>query len=250
MVPVPPEPEQPVKENATPISPKLREPVRPLFEAGNLDHRKIQAAIHMHIRYGTQARIGARIPNGVVIMPRRHWPELTGEDLAKLKELDLSSEGLSDLAPLAGLTGTTSIYLNNNPVPDIAPLSGLTGLLALQLNQCQIINLTPLRNLKGLGYLNLNNNQVSDLAPLAGLRELELIGLSGNQVSDLAPLAGFKKLYHLELMDNRITDLAPLADLKSLKYLSLDQNPGLTQAEIDKLQRALPNCEISHNASQ
>jgi Leucine-rich repeat (LRR) protein len=249
-VPAPPKPKGSGEENPALISPKPREPVKPLFDPDNLDHRKIRAAIHLQNNYGINVRIGARDSSGLVIMPRRDGPELTREDLVKVKELDLSGKGLSDLSPLAGLTGTKSLYLNNNPGSDIAPLSGLKGLWALSLSRCRIVSLTPLRNLNGLVYLNLDHNQIRDLTPVAGLKGLEIFGLSGNQILDLTPLAGLKKLYHLELVGNRITDLSPLANLISLKYLSLDNNPSLTKAEIQKLQKALPRCEISHNATK
>jgi Leucine-rich repeat (LRR) protein len=49
---------------------------------------------------------------------------------------------------------------------------------------------------------------------------------------------------------NQITDLSPLAGLKQLISLTLPNNPKLTRAEIDKLQKALPNCEIHHDAKK
>lgn len=71
-----------------------------------------------------------------------------------------------------------------------------------------------------------------------------------NQITDLAPLAGLTKLEVLTLSNNQITDLTPLAGLKQLQSLRLRGNPDLTQAEVDKLQKALPNCEISYEAQQ
>lgn len=240
----PPTPGDSIEETFVQVSSK------PLFDPSNMDHRKIRAAIHLQINHGIDVQIGSRNSSGLVIMPRRDGPELTRDDLGKVKELDLSGKSLSDLSPLAGLTEIKSLYLNNNPLSDIASLSDLRDLWALSLNRCQLVDLTPLKNLNGLVYLNLDNNQIRDLAPVAGLKGLEIIGLSGNQIIDLTPLGGFEKVYHLELADNHITNLSPLADLISLKYLSLDNNPDLTRGEIDKLQKALPKCEIYSNAKK
>ena len=49
---------------------------------------------------------------------------------------------------------------------------------------------------------------------------------------------------------NKITSLNPLMNLSELKHLSIDDSPYLPQEEIDKLQRALPQCEISYKASE
>ena len=47
----------------------------------------------------------------------------------------------------------------------------------------------------------------------------------------------------IDLQDARVTDLAPLATLTNLKKLNLINNP-VTDEEVAKLQKALPNCEI------
>jgi len=41
-----------------------------------------------------------------------------------------------------------------------------------------------------------------------------------------------------------------LAKLTQLKWLVLEDNPNLNKAEIEKLQKALPKCEITHNAKK
>ncbi len=220
----------------------------PLFDHGNLDHRIIRTAIHLQSNHGIDARVGSMNSSGLVIMPRRDGPELTRDNLGEVKELDLSAKELSDLGPLAGLTAVKSLYLNNNPISDISPLSNLRNLWALSLNGCQMENLMPLENMNGLVYLNLEKNHVRDLAPIAGLKRLEIIGLSGNQIINLMPLAGMEKVYHLELAENRIKDLSPLAGLENLRYLSIENNPDLTEAEVVKLQKALPKCEVRSNA--
>jgi len=41
-----------------------------------------------------------------------------------------------------------------------------------------------------------------------------------------------------------------LEKLAQLKELDLQYNPELTKAQIDQLQKALPKCEIKHNAKK
>ena len=94
----------------------------------------------------------------------------------------------------------------------------------------------------------LGNRGITNLTPLAGLTELEALGLAGNSITDLTPLARLKELKALNLSYNRIVDLTPLAGLNGLQELDLRFNSNLTQAEIDKLQHALPKCRIFQNA--
>jgi hypothetical protein len=51
----------------------------------------------------------------------------------------------------------------------------------------------------------------------------------------------------LNLSGNQLTDVSPLKDLTQLKNLRLYNNPDLTKAQIDQLQKALPNCGIIRN---
>tara|TARA_B100001123_G_scaffold299299_1_gene333845 strand:- start:800 stop:937 length:138 start_codon:yes stop_codon:yes gene_type:complete len=41
-----------------------------------------------------------------------------------------------------------------------------------------------------------------------------------------------------------------LENLTQLKWLHLKKNPALTKAQIDGLQKALPNCKITRNATK
>jgi uncharacterized protein YcfL len=62
--------------------------------------------------------------------------------------------------------------------------------------------------------------------------------------------ADYEKVKFLVLRDNQLTNVKGLEKLTQLKRLWLDNNPDLTKAQIDELQKALPNCEIFSNPTK
>ena len=121
-----------------------------------------------------------------------------------------------------------SFHLHIRGVTDISPLKGAINMDSLGIQDCMLSDLTALAGMKNLKTLNAHRNRISDLSPLAGLTNLRYLGLAKNQITDLSSLAG----------------------LKQLTYLTLRSNPKLTRAQIDQLQKALPNCEIIHDAKK
>jgi len=55
------------------------------------------------------------------------------------------------------------------------------------------------------------------------------------------------QLTRLEISSNMLTDVKFLEKLTQLTHLVLENNPDLTKAQIDKLKKALPKCEIYSN---
>ncbi len=168
---------------------------------------------------------------------------LTGADLKMLKSLDLSGSDLTDLSPLASLTGlrvlnlswTTAtdlsplasltdlqqLSLSSTRVTDFSPLASLTGLWSLYLSSTRVTDLSPLTSLTALRRLDLHSTQVTDLSPLASLTDLERLGLRSTRVTDLSPLASLTALQELNLSDTQVSDLSPLASLTDLQVLHL-----------------------------
>ena len=122
----------------------------------------------------------------------------------------------------------------------------------LDLRYNELTDVSPLAGLKQLKELNLEETQLTDkhLKHLGGLTRLETLWLLNNNLTDLSALAGLTQLTYLNVNDNELTDVSALAGLKQLKLLDLQGNPNLTKLEIDKLQKALPNCAIRHNAEK
>jgi len=94
--------------------------------------------------------------------------------------------------------------------------------------------------------VNLGETQVSDLSPLAELKNLEELSLNYSPVSDLSPLAELKKLELLWLNMTAVSDLSPMAKLKYLEQLS-HYKTQVSDEQVEKLRKALPNCEIRYS---
>ena len=86
---------------------------------------------------------------------------------------------------------------------------------------------------------------------LEKLNQFKGLDLSGNQLTDVPKgLEKLNQLRELYLGNNSLTDVKGLEKLTQLKLLNLQDNPNLTKAQIDQLQKALPKCEIYHDASK
>ena len=199
------------------------------FQARDLSVEEVR---EVELSKAEEARIEAAVRNELgsdAGMPFEG--ELTDEVLTKLDYLDLSGEGLTDLSPLSKFKGLKELDLNLN--------------LFLE-------DLKPLSDLKQLRRLSVRAGKISDIKPLSALTNMEVLDLSTNQIEDLAPLKGLKKLEVLHINGSKLSRLDPLHGLTNLKYIDLKQHLGkiiITKAEIEKLQKALPQCEIRHNAN-
>ena len=166
-------------------------PLTATAQVVNIPDPNLRAAIETALGKAAGAPITA---DEMATLPRLEAPEadisnLIGlEHAINLKKLNLWSNSVKDLSPLAGLTNLTELYLGINSAPDLSPLVGLTNLESLFLDANGISNLSPLAGLTKLTRLALNNNSVSDLSPLTGLTSLRWMRLAGNNISDLSPL--------------------------------------------------------------
>jgi hypothetical protein len=159
---------------------------------------------------------------------------------------DRSAACLVDLAPLRGLTGLTSLNLNEcEAVCDLEPLRGLTGLTDLDLSWCEAVrDLEPLRGLTGLTSLDLTGCKgVCELEPLRGLTGLRSLNLAGcRAVCELEPLRGLTGLTDLDLSYcNGVSELEPLRGLTCLDSLNL---AGCTRVrKFTSIQELMDNLE-------
>ena len=93
------------------------------------------------------------------------------------------------------------------------------------------------------------NKQEGELTK-ADLENVTVLNLDFNKLTSVKGLENFTQLQELSLYDNNLTDLSGLEKLTKLNRLSLSFNPDLTKAQIDQLQKALPNCKIYSNPTR
>ena len=170
--------------------------------------------------------------------------------LAKLTELELDDEEITDLTGLEHATGLTDLDLSDNQISDITSLAQLTQLTDLDLSDNQISDISPLAQLTQLIRLDLSENQISDITSLAQLTQLIRLWLWDNQISDISPLVGLPGLKSLSLSSNQISDVTPLttfASLESLWAITLGGNPITDTSPVRDLKRVHPNLNISIN---
>ncbi|BAF60986.1 hypothetical membrane protein [Pelotomaculum thermopropionicum SI] len=160
--------------------------------------------------------------------------DITSADMAGLTYLSAADRGIADLTGLEYAVNLQELDIWSNQITGISPLAGLTTLQKLELSGNQISDISPLSNLSNLLFLNLGSNQISAISALAGLTGLQDLRLNENQISNIAALADLKNLQYLDLQKNQVSDLAPLVansglgegDIVDLTGNPLDTTPG------------------------
>tara|TARA_B100001971_G_C18190788_1_gene538466 strand:- start:121 stop:1290 length:1170 start_codon:yes stop_codon:yes gene_type:complete len=165
--------------------------------------------------------------------------------LTQLKVLNLSKNKLTSVEGLEMPPHLSYLNLNNNQLTEVKGLEELTQLKTLQLNNNKLTEVPKgLQKLTLLKKLGLGSNLLTDVKSLENLTQLEWLSLYGNQLTDLKGLENLTQLESLVLEGNQLTSVEGLENLVQLRRLYLKDNPALTKAQIDELQKALPNCKI------
>jgi hypothetical protein len=130
---------------------------------------------------------------------------------------------------------------------DFDKVKALHGITAKKLTDISV-----LAKMEWMTSLDLGGNLLTDgqLEHFVGLKKLKHLRLNENRLKDISALAGLTQLELLHLNGNLISDVSALKELKQLQTLSLHDNPDLTKAQIDQLQKALPKCEIQSNTTK
>jgi hypothetical protein len=179
------------------------------------------------------------------------------EGMTNLGKLDLSrtsvgDDGLAALNVLANLYGLTldQTRVSDTGLSHIAALKNV-DLLSLSGTSITDAGLIHLREMPQLINLDISRTEISNegLAHLSEMKNLLVLRLSGTSIdgAGLERLKSLTRLQHLGLSDTQITDqgLAHLKQMPTLKVLAL-KRCQLTQAAIDDLQAALPQCRIEN----
>ena len=185
---------------------------------------------------------------------RRLNPKFTGEPTWITKDgavtgYFLPADGLTDLSPIAALTGLTELRVNGtnrNPrqtfLQDLSPLRGLKlrriecshtyvddlnplrgmPLIAVLVEGTAVEDLSPLRG-KLLWELWCGNSYVKDLEPVRGM-PLHELRVAATRITTLDPVRGADKLHTVFCDYSDVTSLAPLAG-KPLRFLGFEGTP-------------------------
>ena len=84
----------------------------------------------------------------------------------------------------------------------------------------------------------------------ADCKKVTKLSLLGNQLISVKSLEKLTRLKSLNLRANQLTDVKGLEKLTQLEDLWLEDNPDLTKAQINQLQKALPKCKIYSNPTK
>ena len=180
----------------------------------------------------------------------REWEKpLSTDDLAKLRILDAQKAGIRNLSGLEYAVNLKKLNLTDNEVSDLGPLAGLTGLESLNLKWNNVSSVAPLRRLTNLIYLGLEHNNISDISPISGLTQLVRLNLGQNRIRDISPLRNLTKLEQLVAYFNEISNISALSGLTGLQVVNLsdnrisDINPLVTNLDRGGLKEAYINLE-------
>ncbi|BAQ63672.1 leucine-rich repeat domain-containing protein [Geminocystis sp. NIES-3709] len=162
--------------------------------------------------------------NAIVKSLRVENCQQAAEIVPKVFSINISSQEISDLRPLASFINISELTLYDNEIVDISPLKSMINLKKLILGHNQISDLTTLNSLTNLEKLYISDNKIDDIKPLSSLTKLQTIYINENNVSDLQPLNNLTNLRELYANNNKIFDLTPLSNLTNLQELYLDKN--------------------------
>ncbi len=158
------------------------------------------------------------------------------EALPNLRDLNLSSNILSDLSFLSGLQSVEILNLSDNYISDVSSLQKLLKLRELYLsdNQIKEEEIEQLRELKNLDKLNISGNGIEKLRIEGGFESLRELTIQGKEE-------------HISFMKSRKIGLNSLVikDLKNLEKLDLSRNE-LTTIELKHLDK-LRDLDLSSN---
>ena len=166
--------------------------------------------------------------------------------LTKLKSLNLSGCGISNITALAGLTAMEHLDLSDNSVRDVTPLSAMTGLLSLNLRANAISTLEPLQGMSSLQEFNISYNSITSLSPLQKCVHMQILHAENNKLISVGALGRMADLNIVVLSHNDLEDISPLRNCSRITELYVDNNLLTSMDAIEKMP-LLQVLNCSHN---
>jgi internalin A len=162
------------------------------------------------------------------------------ECLSSLTVLELGMGGapsnISNLEPLRYLKQLASLDLTSNPLDDLSPLAELTLLDNLTLNYALDASddLSPLAQLPNLAALSMPNNDLGDLSPIGQIESLVILDLDSATLTAPNSISTLSNVTNLQV-SNVLSDATPLGALTQLQHLYADGKPLANVAELAPL---------------
>ncbi|CAL6103176.1 Conserved_hypothetical protein [Hexamita inflata] len=165
----------------------------------------------------------------------------------KLENLDLNKTETTDLLTIPPqLFGLKELELSSNNLTEISYLSNFVDLQILYLSyNLQLKNIEPLKFCTQLTELSICETGVSDIWPLQFLINLKTLEIANTKVVDLHPLQYLYKLEDISAYHTCIIDVSPLAKLTLLESLNFSFNK-ITNAETLKHHKNFSEYDFSH----
>ncbi len=177
---------------------------------------------------------------------------------------------LSDIKIFEKFTNLQSLHLNNIAYPDknipkwmkfaarfglidladrfsidLSPLKKLPSLHTLTFSQVPVKNIKPLSSLTNIEKLYLDSTDVCDLEPIKDLTKLQFLHIGHTEIADIEAIKGLTNLKILVITRTKISDLEPVKSLPNLQKLWLELCDNITDEQVEDLQKALPNLDIT-----
>jgi Leucine-rich repeat (LRR) protein len=162
------------------------------------------------------------------------------ENLTELRTLDLTNRGLKDISLLKNMKQLVDLQLDSNCVVDITPIAGLTKLRKLLLSGNKALrDLSCLSDLSEMrvfyidgvaGNAATDKMKITDFSFMNKWHKMVEFGCGHNNVlKDISPFANLESLVILGMEDCiQVEDITPLRELKKLAILNISGCPRIS----------------------
>lgn len=157
-------------------------------------------------------------------------------NLSRLQGFRLEADKVKDMTPLAKLTGLQSLYISSDIGPDLKWMAGLTNLRDISISACPALtSFEGLPKLPSLSRIKLGSASPADLTPLLSMPGLKEVDLTGCVITDLSPLAKLPVLQYVNLYGATVRDFSPLAGCPMLKKVMYYATKNADYSTLGKL---------------
>ncbi|HHV45211.1 MAG TPA: hypothetical protein GXX57_11185 [Firmicutes bacterium] len=158
---------------------------------------------------------------------------------ASLTVLRLDRNDISDLSPLAEISGLREIILDENPrIVDISPLANHPRLFRLRIHYTSVTDFRTLDGHPALENIEYHGAKITDLSTLPNLPNLREFHAGWSVLASIDGIERFPRLWQVIVGHSRVTDLEPLLRLPGLTTVWLDAGQQEEYPEIVEALRA------------